>query len=114
MHRNKFALNKPEPAVKITRQDGEPIRFTVHINDVSILALDTKAFQNVDGLTFQTRKPGLTLTINVSPSKQFDVCDNKFRSMIGKLNSEHCGLKIKEMDQILKEFDHFLADNNIH
>lgn len=112
MHRNKFALNKPEPAVKITRQDRDPVKFTAHMNDVSILTLDITEFQNINGLTIEERSRGIT--VNVNPAKQFDVCDSKFRSLIGKLNSEICGLTCKEMDQILKEFDNFLADNNIH
>lgn len=112
MHRNKFALNKPEPAVKITRNDKDPINFTVVINDVSILTLDTKAFKNVDGLTWQVDHS--RLTINVTPSKQFDVCDGKFRNFLGKLNSENCGLLLRDLDNITKAFNDFLHDHNIH
>ena len=111
-HRKHFALHKPEPAVKITRNDKNPPSFNVAINDLSLAIFNTKPYQNIAGLNFTTSNT--SMSINITISANFARCDQKFRSLIGNLNTEHCGLSLADVDKITREFNHFLVDNKIH
>lgn len=111
-NRRHFGLHAPVPPVKFTTTMGDSPKFTVEINYLSLLCIfDTRPYQYIEGLSSDTANS--SMTINVSPGRNFSVCDDKFRSLIGKLNSELCGLNLREVDSIIRKFNVFLSVNNI-
>lgn len=112
-HSKHFTLHKPEPTVKISQTDKNNPSFQVVINDLSMLTtFDFKPYKNISGLAFEVKNSSMNITVTNAPD--FKQCDSKFRSLLGKLNAENCGLSLRDLDKITVEFNHFLNRNNIN
>lgn len=112
LNRANFGLHKPEPAIKITETASPNASFTVVLNDLSLAMLQIGVYKNIAGMSILTANSSLTVTI--APGNNFNVCDSAFRSMLGKLNAENCGLSLKDLDKVVKGFNDFLKANHIH